>query len=83
MHQFVEMMVQAKFMGKNPDEAFEFFDTISKSSQMWDSASANIVKTKPSSSQEGKYVLKEDDELKVRMSTLSRKLETLEMKKVK
>ena len=34
--QFVEIMAQGEFMGKNLEEAFEFFDTIFESSQMWD-----------------------------------------------
>ena len=38
LRQFVEIMAQGEFMGKNPNEAFEFFDTISKNSQMWESA---------------------------------------------
>ena len=43
------MMAKGKFMGKSPDEAFEFFDTISESFQMWDSASPT-TDTKPSTS---------------------------------
>ena len=69
-------------MGKSPKEAFEFFDTISESSQMWDSASLVTVEVKLSISQGEKYFLKEDDDLRAKMTTLSRKLEALEMKKV-
>ena len=69
-------------MGKNPDEAFEFFDTISESSQMYDLASPNIVETKTSTSQRGKYVLEEDDDMRATMATLYQQLEALGMKKV-
>jgi hypothetical protein len=82
LRQFVEMMAQGEFMSKSPEEAFNFFDTISDSSQMWDTAAPTIVETKPSTSQGGKYVLRDDDDLRAKMSTLSRKLEALEMKKV-
>ena len=82
LRQFVEMMAQGEFMGKSPEEAFNFFDTISDSSQMWDSASPTTVEAKPPTFYGGKYVLREDDDLRIKMSTLSQKLEALEMKKV-
>ena len=57
-------------------------DAIFDSSQMWDSASPTTVEAKPPTSQGGKYVLREDDDLIGKKSTRARNLDALDMKKV-
>ena len=82
MCQFVEMMAQGEFLGKSPKEAFDFFDQLSQNSQILDEASPTSVEPNLTTSHVGKYTHRVEDDLRGKMTSLSRKLEALEMKKV-
>jgi hypothetical protein len=62
MRQFVEMMFNCKFLNKDPNEAWQYFDHLAKNAQSWDTTAPtkNSSKTKPptTTSSGGMYHLK-------------------------
>ncbi|KAF5468887.1 hypothetical protein F2P56_012998, partial [Juglans regia] len=83
MRQFVETMCNGEFFNKEPEEAFEYFDYLSENAQSWDTAdSINRHETSRHVGGGGKYTLRDEDDLQARLSLISKKLETIELKKV-
>ena len=78
MLQFVEMMCNGEFLNKDPDEAFNYFDLLAENTI--DTSDRSRASTNPSGG--GKYQLREDDDLSARVANLTRKLETMEFRKV-
>ncbi|XP_042954670.1 uncharacterized protein LOC122291091 [Carya illinoinensis] len=71
------------FFGKDPDEAFEDFNFLAENAQSWDVYDVgdrfeNVRGTFGS----GKYQLKEVDDLHARIAQVSKKLESIKLKKV-
>ena len=68
-------------MNKDPDEAFDYFDLLAENAQSWDTIDTldrSRASTNPSGG--GKYQLREDDDLSVRVASLTRKLEAMELR---
>ena len=85
MHQFTKMMCNGEFMAQELDEAFDFFDHLAESPYSWDIAfpeTSSKNKTSGASSGGGKCQLREDDDLRVRIATLTKKVEAMEFRKV-
>ncbi|XP_035546619.1 uncharacterized protein LOC118348654 [Juglans regia] len=83
MRQFVETMCNGEFFNKEPEEAFEYFDYLSENAQSWDTAdSINRHETSRHVGGGGKYTLRDEDDLPARLALISKKLETIELKKV-
>ena len=81
MRQFVEMMCNGEFLNKDPDKAFDYFDLLTENAQSWDTIDTldrSRASTNPSGG--GKYQLREDDDLSVRVASLTRKLEAMELR---
>jgi hypothetical protein len=84
MCQFVEMMCNGKFLNKDPNKAWEYFDHLAENGQPWDiTASESSTKTKPpTTTSSGRiYQLREGDDLYARISSLTKKDETMELRK--
>ena len=82
MKQLLETMCGGDFLSKNPDEAMDFLNYVAETSKAWDEPNPREVKRmKPTSNQRGGiYSLSEDVEMKAKLSTLTRRLEELEMR---
>ncbi|XP_022855492.1 uncharacterized protein LOC111376749 [Olea europaea var. sylvestris] len=83
--QFVETMCNGEFLDKDPDEALEFLDHLAENSQSWQTVKPieNSIRSSLASSSGGKYQLSQDDDLNARIASLSRKVEAMELRKVK
>ena len=83
MRQFVEMMCNGEFLNKDLDKTFDYFDLLAKNAQSWvvtDTSDRSRASTNPSRG--GKYQLREDDDLSAKVASITRKLETMELRKV-
>ena len=82
MKQLLETMCGGDFLSKNPDEAMDFLNYVAETSKAWDEPNPREAeKMRPSTHQrEGIYALSEDMEMKAKLTTLTRRLEELEMR---
>ena len=82
MKQLLETMCGGDFMSKNPEEAMEFLNYVAETSKAWDEPNPREEeRMKPAAnSRGGMYSLPEDMEMKAKLSTLTRRLEELEMR---
>ena len=82
MKQLLEIMCGGDFLSKNPDEAMNFLNYVAKTSKGWDEPNLREAeRMRPSTHQRrGIYALSEDTEMKAKLTTLTRRLEELEMR---
>ena len=82
MKQLLETMCGGDFLSKNPDEAMDFLNYIAETSKAWDEPNPREAeKMRPATNQMGGiYALSDDMEMKAKLSTLTRRLEELEMR---
>ena len=82
MKQLLETMCEGDFLSKHPDEAMDFLKYVAETSKAWDEPNPREVeKMRPSTHQRGGiYALSEDTEMKAKLTTLTRRLEELEMR---
>ena len=81
MRQFVETMCNGEFLSKNPDEAWEYLDSLAESAQNWDT-SDGVDNPRQSNNPKGGgiYQLQEDEmELNAKVASLTRKIEAIEL----
>ena len=84
MKQLLETMCGGDFLSKHPDEAMDFLNYVAETSKGWDEPNPREVeKIRPSAHQRGSiFALSEDMEMKAKISTLARKVEELEWKRL-
>ena len=84
MKQLLETMCGGDFLSKHPDEAMDFLNYVVETSKGWDEPNPREVeKIRPSAHQMGGiFALFEDMEMKAKISTLARKVEELEGKRL-
>ena len=82
--QLLETMCGGDFLSKHPDEAMDFLNYVPETSKGWDEPNPREVKKmRPSAHQSGGiFALSEDIEMKAKISTLARKVEELEGKRL-
>ena len=82
MKQLLETMCGGHFLSKNPDEAMDFLNYVAETSKAWDEPNPReTYRMRPPPNQRGGiYSLLQDMETKAKLSTLSRRLEELEMR---
>ena len=82
MKQLLETMCGGDFLSKNPAEAMDFLNYVAETSKAWDEPNPREVETmKHTTNQRGSiYSLSEDVELKAKLSTLTRRMEELEIR---
>ena len=80
MKQLLEAMCGGDFLSKNLDEALDFLNYVAETSKGWDEPNLREVeRMKPTVNLRGGiYALKEEVELKAKLSTLNRRMEELE-----
>ena len=81
MKQLLEIMCGGDFMSKNSKEAMDFLNYVAETSKAWNEPNPKEAeRMRPATNQRGgMYSLTEDMEMKVKLSTLARRLEDLEM----
>ena len=84
MKQLLETMCGGDFLSKDPDEAIDFLNYVAETSKGWDEPNPReMERMRPSVNQRGgMYALSEDLEMKARISTLARKVEEIEGKRL-
>ena len=84
MKQLQETMFGGDFMSKNPEEALDFLSYVVEASKGCDELNLMVMeRMRPqSSTRGGMYFLPEDMDIKAKVSTLARRLEELEMRKL-
>ena len=84
MKQLLETMCGGDFLSKHPDEAMDFLNYVAETSKGWDEQNPReMEKMRPSANpRRGIYALSEDMEMKAGISTLARKVEELEGKRL-
>ena len=84
MKQLLETMCGGDFLSKHPDEAMDFLNYVAETSKGWGEPNPReMEKMRPSANPRGGiYALSEDMEMKARISTLARKVEELEGKRL-
>ena len=84
MKQLLETMCGGDFLSKHLDEAMDFLNYVAETSKGWDEPNPREVeKMRPSTQQRGGiFALFEDMETKSKISTLARKVEELEGKRL-
>ena len=84
MKQLLKTMCGGDFLSKHPDEAMDFLNYVAETSKGWDEPNPReMEKMRPSAHQRGGiYALSKDMEMKARISTLARKVEELEGKRL-
>ena len=82
MKQLLETMCGGDFMSKNLEEDMNFLNYVAETSKAWDEPNLReSERVRPAANQRGgMYSLPEDMEMKVKLSTLARRLEDLEMR---
>ena len=72
------------FLSKHPDEAMDFLNYVAETSKGWDEPNPReMEKMRPlANPRDGMYALSEEMEMKARISTLARKVEELEGKRL-
>ena len=82
--QLLETMCGGDFMRKNPEEALDFMSYVAEASKAWDEPNPRKMESmRPqSSTRGGMYSLPKDMDMKDKVSTLTRRLEELEMRKL-
>ena len=82
MKQLLETMCGGDFLSKHPDEAMDFLNYVAENSKAWDEPNPREAKKmRPSTHQRGGiYALSEDTKKKAKLTTLTRRLEELEMR---
>ena len=82
MKQLLETMCGGDFLSKHPDEAMDFLSYVAETSKAWDEQNPREAeRMRPSTHQKGGiYALSEDTEMKAKLTTLTRRLEELEMR---
>ena len=82
MKQLLETMCGGDFLSKNPKEALDFLNYVTGASKGWDESNPReMERTRPQPSTKGGiYFLPEDMDMKAKVSTLTRRLEELEMR---
>ena len=82
MKQLLETMCEGDFLSKLPDEAMDFLNYVAETSKAWDEPNPREAeRLRPSNHQRGgMYALSEDTEMKAKLTTLTRRLDELEMK---
>ena len=82
MKQLLETMCGGDFLSKHPDEAMNFLNYVAETSKAWDEPNPREAeRSRPSNHQRGGiYALYEDTEMKAKLTTLTRRLEELEMR---
>ena len=78
-------MCGGDFLSKHPGEAMDFLNYVAETSKGWDEPNPREVeKIRPSAHQRGGiFTLSEDMEMKAKISTLTRKVEELEGKRLR
>ena len=84
MKQLLETMCGGDFLSKNPDEAMDFLNYVAETSTAWDEPNPReTYRHRPPVNQRGGiYSLSEDMELKAKISTLARRVDELEGKRL-
>ena len=84
MKQLLETMCGGDFMSKNPEEALDFLSYVAETSKGWDEPNPReMERMRPQfCTRGGMYSLLEDMDIKAKVSTLARRLEELEMRKL-
>ena len=84
MKQLLETMCGGDFLSKHLDEAMDFLNYVAETSNGWDEPYQREVENmRPSAHQRGGiFALSEDMEMKAKISTLDRKVEELEGKRL-
>ena len=82
MKQLLKTMCGGDFLSKHPDEAMDFLNYVAETSKVWDEPNPREAeRLRPSNHQRGgMYALSEDTEMKAKLTTLTRRLDELEMK---
>ena len=82
MKQFMETMCGGDFLSKHPDEAMDFLNYVAETSKAWDEPNPReSERLRPSNHPRGgMYALSKDTEMKAKLTTLTRRLEELEMR---
>ena len=82
MKQLLETMCGGDFMSKYPEEAMDFLNYVAETSKAWDEPNLRgVERMRPAeNSRGGMYSIIEDMEMKAKLSTLTRRLEDLEMR---
>ena len=75
-------MCEGDFLSKNPEEAFHFLNHVAKASKGWDKPNPRELERMRHvpNFRGGMYSLPKDMEVKAKLSTLSKRLEELEMR---
>ncbi|KAL5579072.1 hypothetical protein UlMin_011514 [Ulmus minor] len=79
--QFIETMCNGEFLHKDPDEAINFLDDLSKKSHTW--TGPNAIESTKKNQTAGIYQLKEEDSLKAHLESLTKEIEVLKTKDAK
>ena len=84
MKQLLETMCEGDFLSKHPDEAMDFLNYVAEISKGWDEPNPREAeKMSPLAHQRGGiFALSEDMDMKSKISTLARKVEELEGKRL-
>ena len=82
LKQLLETMCGGDFLSKHPEEAMEFLNYVAETSKAWDEPNPREAEiSRPLNHQRGGiYAPSEDTEMKAKLSTLTRRLEELEMR---
>ena len=82
MKQLLETMCGGDFMSKHPEESMNFLNYVAETSKAWDEPNLKEAeRMRPGSNlRGGMYPITEDMEMKEKLSTLTRRLEELEMR---
>ena len=88
MKQFLETMCGRDFMNKNPEEAMDFLNYVAEVSRGWNEPNKGEVgkmKSQPNAlnAKTGMYTLNEDFYMKAKVAAMTRRLEKLELKKIR
>ena len=81
MKQLLETMCGGDFTSKHPEEAMDFLNYVAETSKAWDEPNPRVVeRMRPAANlRGGMYSITEDMEMKVKLSTFTRRLDELEM----
>ena len=88
MKQLLETICGGDFMSKNPEKAMDFLNYVVEVSRGWDESNRGEVgrmKSQPNAlnAKAGMYTLNENIDMKEKVAAMTRRLEELELKKIR
>ena len=75
-------MCNGEFMNKDPEEAWDYLDMLAENAQTWDTSNKIERPKITPTAKGGMYLIKEDNDVNIKITNLTKKVEAIELNKI-